>query len=239
MQVTSAPTVLACTSGRAQVLFGPLSAWKDVPHDFDRAAERAVELHSGFYVAQLDASEALRLPPEWHSAWRALHPSLLLRCILVDANAEENSPMHVADAHRRRGNDAFAFARYIEATDAYTAAIEALECVDGAAALLAACLANRAAAWLRRRQWARAMEDCNRVLRSGCACLTLASVHTLRLLPGAWMTQLRSKRSSGARRRTRDSETLMRRWLTISAWWNCSPRTRMPLTRCVQLIHAT
>lgn len=35
--------------------------------------------------------------------------------------------------------------------------------------VIAVCLANRAACWLRRKQWRRALADCNRVIRSGCA----------------------------------------------------------------------
>lgn len=33
---------------------------------------------------------------------------------------------------------------------------------------LAVCLSNRAACWLRRKQWRQALADCNRVIRSGC-----------------------------------------------------------------------
>ncbi len=79
---------------------------------------------------------------------------------------------------RLRGNDEFASGLYREATEAYSRAIDLLElpqeglpadAVASEAGALAVCLANRAAAWLRRKQWAAALADCNRVLRSGCA----------------------------------------------------------------------
>ena len=80
-----------------------------------------------------------------------------------------------AEAHRLRGNACFAAGLHREATEAYSRAVELLELrgADGEpggeeAGALAVCLANRAVAWLRRKQWAAALADCNRVLRSGC-----------------------------------------------------------------------
>ncbi len=63
---------------------------------------------------------------------------------------------------------------YREATEAYGAAITLLDATTGGgdearADLLAACLSNRAAAWLRRKRWQEALADSNRVLRLGCA----------------------------------------------------------------------
>lgn len=94
-----------------------------------------------------------------------------------------------AAAHRSRGNDFFTAGRIREATEAYSNAIDlltlhsqdeaqriVLETLDvndacgsdeEAARQLCACLANRAACWLRRKQWAKAMRDCNAVLRAG------------------------------------------------------------------------
>jgi tetratricopeptide (TPR) repeat protein len=88
------------------------------------------------------------------------------------------------EAYRLRGNEHFAAGLYRQATEAYGRAIDLLElpksegtsedaadvAADVAAAeagALAVCLANRAAAWLRRKQWDAALADCNRVLRSG------------------------------------------------------------------------
>lgn len=94
-----------------------------------------------------------------------------------------------AAAHRTRGNGLFSCGRVREACEAYSAAIDlltlrradeaarvALQAADvqeacagdeAAAAALCACLANRAACWLRRKQWSRALQDCNAVLRAG------------------------------------------------------------------------
>jgi tetratricopeptide (TPR) repeat protein len=104
---------------------------------------------------------------------------LLLHCLLTQRAA----------AHRARGNSQFVCGRLREATEAYSAAIDLLtlrsqdeatriateskdvqDACGGdeeAAKQLCACLANRAACWLRRKQWAKAMADCNAVLRAG------------------------------------------------------------------------
>lgn len=96
-------------------------------------------------------------------------------------------PAQRAKRHRELGNSLFHAGRLREATEAYTRAVELLELEEleeeeelsqllstaraergeverGA---LAVCLSNRAACWLRRKQWRLALADCNRVIRSG------------------------------------------------------------------------
>lgn len=78
---------------------------------------------------------------------------------------------------RAQGNKHFAAGLYREATEVYSAAIKLLDgsgSVDASPArgdLLAACLSNRAAVWLRRKRWPEALADCNAVLRGGCVQL--------------------------------------------------------------------
>ena len=99
--------------------------------------------------------------------------------------------------YRLRGNEHYAGGLYRQATEAYSRAIDLLElpaapggggddaaaAISGAASesgVLAVCLSNRAAAWLRRKQWDAALADCNRVLRSGCVPRARKTSTTLR-----------------------------------------------------------
>ncbi|KAK3255530.1 hypothetical protein CYMTET_35290 [Cymbomonas tetramitiformis] len=77
------------------------------------------------------------------------------------------------EEYKQKGNMEFGRGRYREATEAYTKGVDLVgeEMITAEAASgsgpLAVLLANRAACWLKRKQWQKALEDCNKVLRSG------------------------------------------------------------------------
>ena len=130
-------------------------------------------------VSTVQRGEELLLPPGWLYAWRALVPSLLWGDVHGRAATgpqrtgstllgSREAPMVAAEAARRRGNTAALGGRMREATEAYSTALDELDKLEvlpaGASQLRLICLANRAAMWLKRRDWAAATADCNAVL---------------------------------------------------------------------------
>ena len=145
------------------------------------------------YVVVLGPGDGLLVPSHWWYASKCLEMSILAMYSfetdasrkgkgtavveVTDADGADDTLRDIrerASLYKQRGNREYAYGRFREACEAYTRAIEMLTLGDeedeadtDPSGDLCVILCNRAQCWLKRKMWTQAIQDCNRILRTG------------------------------------------------------------------------